>query len=153
MKGGLVLAVFVSLSMLVGVMFLRSRQKNLTCMANVRSLEQLYYVYEAVHGKAPLSIDELKGIVSERHDIIADSFDCPWSGKQYILNPELSSISRANGVPIIWCPEPHKYSILVRAEGIRTVAFRDYEDGGIRQVPESDFELIVERQDQPLNDN
>lgn len=146
-KVKLIFIVCLSVSALVGAMFLRSKQKNAKCMANVRSLEYLYHAYEKVNGKAPLSIEELKSTMSERDDIAEDSFDCPWSGKQYILNTELGSLRGTNGVPIIWCPEPHKCFAVNRAVGIRTVAFRDYMDGGIRQVPESDFEIIVGRSD------
>lgn len=142
-KVGLIFIVCLSVSVLVGAIFLRCKQKNVKCMANVRSLDYLYNAYKKIHGKAPLSIEELKSTISERDDIVEDSFDCPWSGKQYILNTELGSLSRTNGVPVIWCPEPHKCFTVERTGGIRTVAFRDYVDGGIRQVPESDFEIIL----------
>lgn len=141
----LVYMVCLSVSVLVGAMFLRSKEKNIKCMANVRSLEYLYHAYKKVHGKVPLSIEELKNIMSELDNIPEDSFDCPWSGKEYILNTELGPLRKTNGVPIIWCPEPHKFFAIDGVEGIRTVAFRDYVDGGIRQVPESDFKIIVGR--------
>lgn len=144
-KVRLVVIVCLSLLTLVSAVFLRSKQKNVKCMANVRSLEYLYHAYEKIYGKAPLSIEELKSAISERDDIAEDSFNCPWSGKQYILNAESGSLRRTNGVPVIWCPVPHKSFTVDGAEEVRTVAFRDYVDGGIRQVPENEFEVMVGR--------
>ena len=136
----------IAVMLIAGCIFLRAQQKDLKCMANVRSMEYLYHAYERSHGRVPMYLEDLESMVREGDDVLPNSFKCPWSGQEYVVNPRAGSAAGPNGILIIWCPKPHPALGSLKRVSRRTVAFRDYADGGIQNVTEREFETFSRNQ-------